>query len=80
VILNPQRRARFSASQHAELDELEKWVRQARARRKTGPSAKEINRDSTSFERARAEWGKATVSARGKVGSNGDAKSNAWLG
>ena len=33
-----------------------------------GPSAAEVNRDSTSFERARAEWSTATVSHRGKVG------------
>lgn len=46
-----------------------------------GPSAREQNRDSTSFERARAEWGKATVSHRGKVGAGGDnAGAETWLG
>lgn len=45
-----------------------------------GPSAKEVNRDSTAFERARAEWSKATVSHRGKVGGGGDAKAQNWLG
>jgi hypothetical protein len=40
----------------------------------------ELNRDSTSFERSRAEWSKATVSIRGKVGAQGDASSNNWLG
>ncbi len=40
----------------------------------------EVNRDSTSFERSRAEWSKAAVSIRGKVGAQGDASSNNWLG
>ena len=46
-----------------------------------GPTAREVNRDSTSFDRTRAEWSKSTIiSARGKVGGGGDAKSNNWLG
>jgi hypothetical protein len=46
-----------------------------------GPTAREVNRDSTSFDRTRAEWSKTTfVSARGKVGGGGDAKANNWLG
>ncbi len=73
-------RARFAGAQHAQLDEMWVWVRKAKAARKVGPSAKELNRDSTSFERARAEWSKATVSHRGKVGSSGDAKAANWLG
>ena len=32
-----------------------------------GPSAKELARDTTSFDAARAEWSKQAVSARGKV-------------
>ena len=48
--------------------------------RTQGPSAKEVNRDSTAFERARSEWSKVAVSARGKVGGGGDAKANQWLG
>lgn len=32
-----------------------------------GPSAKEVNRDTTSFERARSEWSRSDVSHRGKV-------------
>lgn len=40
-------------------------------RTEQGPSAKEVNRDSTAFERARAEWGRAAVSHRGKVGGVG---------
>jgi hypothetical protein len=67
-------------AQHAEIDELWVAVRKARASRKAGPSAKEINRDSTSFERARAAWGRADVSARGKVGAAGDSKATNWLG
>ncbi|EFJ48312.1 hypothetical protein VOLCADRAFT_120892 [Volvox carteri f. nagariensis] len=41
---------------------------------------KEINRDTTSFERARSDWSRATLSARGKVGASGDAKAQNWLG
>jgi hypothetical protein len=44
-----------------------------------GPTAVELGRDSTAFERASAEWSKATVSHRGKVGQ-GDHKSEQWLG
>ncbi len=63
-----------------ELDEMWVWVRKSRAARKQGPSAKEINRDTTSFERARADWSKASfISARGKVGGGGDAKSANWV-
>ncbi len=57
-----------------------RFVKQARAARPTGPSQKEINRDTTSFERARSEWSRAHVSARGKVGASGDAKTQNWLG
>ena len=44
-----------------------------------GPSGKDAARDSTAFEKAGQEWGKASVSHRGKVGG-GDHKSEAWLG
>jgi hypothetical protein len=57
-----------------------RFVRDSRKARATGPSAKELNRDTTSFERARSEWSRAKVSTRGKVGAQGDAKSNNWLG
>jgi len=75
-----EKRDRFNPGQHEDIDAAYAWVRKARAERKKGPSAKELGRDSTSFERARAEWGKATVSTRGKVGSQGDSKSAHWLG
>lgn len=45
-----------------------------------GPSAREVNRDTTAFERARAEWSQATVSHRGKVGAGGDRGAEQWLG
>ena len=46
-----------------------------------GPTAKEEGRDSTAFERARAAWGKADVSVKGKVGAQGgDIAQAAWLG
>ncbi|KAL6772190.1 CGL141 [Auxenochlorella protothecoides x Auxenochlorella symbiontica] len=56
------------------------FVKEQRAARRQGPSAKESNRDTTSFERASAAWSQATVSHRGKVGSGGDHKSENWLG
>lgn len=57
------------------------FVRSARVARKQGPSSREINRDSTSYDRARAEWSKADwISKKGKVGGQGDAKSIGWLG
>ena len=49
------------------------WVAQ-------GPSAKEAKRDTTAFEAARAEWSKATLSAKGSVGATGDHRSEMWLG
>jgi hypothetical protein len=45
-----------------------------------GPSAKEARRDTTTFEAARAEWSKATLSAKGSVGGTGDHRSEVWLG
>jgi len=45
-----------------------------------GPSAKEINRDTTSFERASDTWSRMAVPTKGKVGAQGDAKSTQWLG
>ncbi len=73
-------RDRFTAEQLSAVEEMVRFVRAARQARPTGPSQKEINRDTTSFERARAEWSRATVSTRGKIGASGDAKSNNWLG
>ncbi|KAG2484772.1 hypothetical protein HYH03_016426 [Edaphochlamys debaryana] len=73
-------RDRFTGEQQLAIDEMVRFVRQARQARPSGPSAKEINRDTTSFDRARADWSKVKVSHRGKVGAQGDAKSQNWLG
>ncbi|KXZ44559.1 hypothetical protein GPECTOR_65g177 [Gonium pectorale] len=73
-------RDRFAGQQQLAVDEMVRFVRAARAARPTGPSQKEINRDTTSFDRARSEWSRATVSTRGKVGAQGDAKTQNWLG
>lgn len=75
-----QQRSRFTASQRARIDDLMGFVRDQRRLRKLGPSAKEVNRDTTSFERARAEWSRTDVSHRGKVGSGGDHRAENWLG
>lgn len=72
---------RFTLGHARRIDDLAKFVKQARsARAGAGPSQRELNRDSTSFERARAEWSRATVSTRGKVGAGGDGKAQNWLG
>ncbi|KAG2436371.1 hypothetical protein HXX76_006678 [Chlamydomonas incerta] len=75
-----QRRDRFTGQQQLAIDEMVRFVRDSRKARASGPSVKELNRDTTSFERARSEWSRAKVSARGKVGAQGDAKANNWLG
>lgn len=43
-------------------------------------ASRELRRDTTAFESARKEWGRATISARGKVGAGGDHQSEQWLG
>ena len=43
-------------------------------------ASRESQRDTTAFENARKEWGRATISARGKVGAGGDHQSETWLG
>ncbi|KAG2454553.1 hypothetical protein HYH02_000398 [Chlamydomonas schloesseri] len=73
-------RDRFTGQQQLAIDEMVRFVRDSRKARAAGPSVKELNRDTTSFERARSEWSRAKVSTRGKVGAQGDAKSNNWLG
>jgi len=75
-----QNKSRFCTQLHEEVDELWRWVRSARAMRKRGPSAKEINRDTTSFERASDTWSRMAVPTKGKVGAQGDAKATQWLG
>lgn len=68
-------------SQQDKVEDLMMWVRQQRGQRKKGPSAKEINRDSSSFDRDRKQWeAQDWISKNGKVGAGGDAKSNGWLG
>jgi hypothetical protein len=68
-------------SQQARVEELMGWVRQERWQRKRGPSAKEINRDSSAFDRDRKAWGEqGWISKNGKVGAGGDAKASGWLG
>ncbi|KAK9904853.1 hypothetical protein WJX75_003856 [Coccomyxa subellipsoidea] len=73
-------RTNFCKSQQLRIDELWRFVQDQRVKRRQGPSAKEARRDTTSFEAARAEWGKATLSVRGGVGSSGDHRSEVWLG
>ena len=48
--------------------------------RPQGPSAREARRDTTAFEAARAEWGKAELSIKGGVGAEGDHRTELWLG
>jgi hypothetical protein len=68
-------------SQQDRVEELMGWVRQERGLRKKGPSAKEINRDSSAFDRDRKVWGEqGWISKNGKVGAGGDAKASGWLG
>ena len=46
-----------------------------------GPSAREKQQDTTAFEAARSEWGRAAVSIRGSaVGGEGDHHTEVWLG
>jgi uncharacterized protein (DUF2267 family) len=76
-----QQKVRFCSSQQQQLLELMNFVKAARVARRTGRGGGAMKgSDMTAFERARAEWGNAAVSVRGKVGSCGDAKSNNWLG
>lgn len=74
-------RDRFTSSQQPRIDELAAFAREQKQIRKLGPSSKEVNRDTTSFERARAAWGDVNwISKRGKMGGGGDAKAQQWLG
>jgi hypothetical protein len=76
-----QHRSKFVAGeQQQQLDELMKFVRGAQLARKSGRGGGSKAPGMTSFEQARAQWSTATVSHRGKVGSQGDATSNNWLG
>jgi hypothetical protein len=76
---------KFVTGQRQQLTDLLRFVNAERAARKSGvnrrPGGKGTGDYQTSFERARAEWsGASWVSARGKVGGTGDAKSQNWLG
>jgi hypothetical protein len=71
---------RFAPCQRAALEDMGAFVSARRAARRLGPSAKDAARDSNSFERTAAEWGRATLSSRGKVGAGGDRKAEQWLG
>lgn len=76
-----QHRSKFVAGeQQQQLDELIKFVRSSQLARKAGRAGGSKAPDMTSFERARAQWSTATVSHRGKVGAQGDATANNWLG
>ena len=55
-------------------------VTDERCARPQGPSAREARRDTTAFEAARAEWGKAELSIKGGVGAEGDHRTELWLG
>lgn len=71
---------RFTAAQQPTLQDLKAFVQQQRIARRTGKGAKPTGDGPTTFEKARAAWGHAEVSKRGKVGAGGDSKSAAWLG
>lgn len=77
-----EHRDKFCSSQQARIQDLMQFVQQQRLRRKQGVAAasRESQRDTTAFENARKEWGRATISARGKVGAGGDHQSETWLG
>ncbi|GMH39082.1 hypothetical protein BSKO_06980 [Bryopsis sp. KO-2023] len=82
ILLNAAHKykSRFCLPQQETIDELWRFTKKGKAVRKQGPSAVEIRRDTTSFEQARSEWSKTSVSHRGKVGGGGDHKSEMWLG
>lgn len=76
---------KFVGGQKQQLQELIKFVNAERAARRSGvnrrPGGKGTGEYQTSFEKARAEWGSADwVSARGKVGGQGDSRQQSWLG
>ncbi|CAL5220662.1 g2708 [Coccomyxa viridis] len=73
-------RSNFCSSQQPRIDALWKFVQEQRAVRRKGPTAREARRDTTAFEAARAEWGKADLSIKGGVGAEGDHRSEVWLG
>jgi hypothetical protein len=66
----------------ARIDDMVRFVREQRVKRKQGSSVKDSKRDVTSFEQNQKEWaGKSGgVSNRKAVGSGGDQKVQTWLG
>lgn len=62
---------------YPKLEQLFLFVKEQKLTRRRKTSAQD---SSTAFERAGKEWSRASVSHRGKVGSGGDHKSEAWLG
>lgn len=77
--------SKFVGGQTQQLQELLRFVNSERAARRSGvnrrPGGKGTGEYQTSFEKARSEWGSADwVSARGKVGGQGDGKQMNWLG
>lgn len=75
--------SRFLASQQPQVDDLVQWIRtQKIARKLQGPGMRNdtSNDSTTAFEKAQNDWSRASLSHRGKVGSGGDRKSEAWLG
>jgi hypothetical protein len=77
--------SRFVVGQREELASLLRFVNAERTARRAGvvrrPGGKGTGEYTTAFERARNEWGnKEWVSARGKVGGQGDSGANMWLG
>lgn len=71
---------RFTPQQQPVLQDLKAFVQEQRIARRTGKGAKPSGDGPTAFEKARAAWGSAEVSKRGKVGAGGDSKAAAWLG
>jgi hypothetical protein len=74
-----QRNQYFLPNQCKVIEEMVAFVREQKVARKTKGGGGGGG-DATAFERAKADWGKATMSHRGGVGSGGDNKSQAWLG
>lgn len=73
----------FLPKQCAVIEEMVAFVREQKEARKIksgGGGGGAGGGDATVFERASADWGKATMSHRRGVGSGGDHKSEAWLG
>lgn len=71
---------RFCEDQKERIENLARFSKDRKMRRRQGPTSKEKRRDANSFDQARSEWSKAQVSNRGMVGDTGDHRAEAWLG